>query len=223
MPEVKRLDYQSHIQNAAPEDPADPGHRGAIAHEAARLRPLQEIQVNFDQVIQKAEARARGEPWPYGGSFEEHCAAALEHAQRRSEVLRCAADAADSIIAELKSTIVPGEPAMSTEDPNQGPQLTTTTGEPHPLQEGGYDANADPGLPSNISDVEAMKEGKTTRKEAEALGAADTKDNTAESQPAAQAPVEAEAQADAGAGDAAVASTEGATFTDEPRKGRNRR
>jgi hypothetical protein len=56
--------------------------------------------------------------------------------------------------------------------PEDHPQLTTG-GEPHPLEEGGYDANADPALPGNISDIEALKEGKQTRAQAEAIGAAD--------------------------------------------------
>lgn len=56
--------------------------------------------------------------------------------------------------------------------PEDHPHLTTS-GDPHPLEEGGYDADSDPQLPGNISDIEALKEGKETRKQTEAIAKAD--------------------------------------------------
>jgi hypothetical protein len=48
------------------------------------------------------------------------------------------------------------EDHMSQNNPDEGPQLTPS-GEPHPLEEGGYDSNADEARPASESDVAALE------------------------------------------------------------------
>jgi hypothetical protein len=176
MPEIRRLNYTEHAERAAPRSADDPGYAGAVAAQAVRLAPLQAIQVAFDQTQVRAEALARGEPWPYtGGSYREHADATLAHARRHRDILRTAADAADTLIAEFGKTLSSvQEPNMSGQNPDEGPQLTVG-GEPHPLEQGGYDPNADPARPASESDVAALKAGHATPAQAEALAEADVR------------------------------------------------
>jgi hypothetical protein len=150
----------------------DPDFAGRVAAEAARLEPLARLQVALDQLAGQAEDRRRGLPWPFDTPYEGTVVQALAHAGYLRDILRCAATAADTMIEQLSQQVSDPGATMTVPNPNEGPRLTTT-GEPHPLQEGGYDPAADPAKPGNISDIEALKEGKATPAQVEALAAAD--------------------------------------------------
>lgn len=188
LPEVRRVSYAEHAQKVAA-TLAPPDDAGRLAAEACRLEPLQRIQVTFDQLAGRAEARRRGEPWPYDHAYAGHVKAEMQGVQRHREVLQCAAAAADAMIDQMERQILDLETAMAKQkdDETPPPQLTPS-GEPHPLQKGGYDPNADPQLPGNISDVEALKEGKTTRAQGEAIAASDAEEEKPPLDPPTEAP-----------------------------------
>jgi hypothetical protein len=169
---ITRASFVDHTRRAATAAHANPDHAGRTAAEAARLEPIQRIQLALDQLVRHAEDRRTGLPWPYDTPYRRTVEQTLEHAGHLRDVLRCAADAADSMIDHISQQVFTVEAPMSQDDPNKPPVLTTT-GEPHPLQQGGYDPAADPAKPGNISDIEALKEGKATPAQVEALAAAD--------------------------------------------------
>jgi hypothetical protein len=177
LPEVRRVSYADHANDAAKAIvPDDPDRAGLAAREACRLEPLQKIQVEFDQLVGIADARRRGEPWQHSGDgYPGHVRSAFEYVNRLAAVLETAAKASRTMIDAMESRLSELEAAMKKKAKSDAPDAPklTASGEPHPLQEGGYDANADPQLPGYISDVEALKEGKTTRKQAEAIAASD--------------------------------------------------
>lgn len=171
-PNVRRVSFSDHVGRAAAESaPDDPAGAGAVAAQAVRLAPLHAIQVAFDQVVGVAQARLRGEAWQQSGTYALHFADVLGHAERHARVLAVAAEAARSMVADMTTNLSALEDHMSKHHPD-GPRLTPD-GSPHPLEAGGYDPDADPQLPSNVSDVAALKEGKTTRKQSEAIAAGD--------------------------------------------------
>lgn len=170
IPEIRRVSYAEHAEQAVAGH-TDPDMAGAIAREATRIDPLQRIQVAFDQLARQAEDQRKGVLWDASLPWPLHVRDTLEHARRYRDVLACAARAADSMIEQMSSQLSALEEAMSAGNPNEAPRLTNT-GEPHPLEQGGYDPQADPQKEANISDVEALKEGKTTRAQAEAIGRA---------------------------------------------------
>jgi hypothetical protein len=174
---LRRVSYHDAAHAAAPQKKGDPGYAGSVAAAAIQLPPLQAMQTAFDQLNRAARDRASGAPWEHTGSFAGHTADVLKHAGRLRDVLATAHAAADAMIADMTAQTSSLEKSMSKpkSDAPDHPQLTTT-GEPHPLEKGGYDADSDPGLPGNISDVEALKEGKTTRAQAAAIGEADAQD-----------------------------------------------
>lgn len=172
-PNVRRVSFADHAGRAAAEAlPDDPDRSGRDARAATQLAPLQAIQVAFDQVVGVAQARLRGEAWQQSGSYARHFADVLEHAGRHARVLAVAAEAARSMVADMTANLKLIEDHMSKKKHPDGPRLTPD-GSPHPLEAGGYDPDADPQLPSNVSDVAALKEGKTTRKQSEAIAAGD--------------------------------------------------
>jgi hypothetical protein len=230
MSEIRRIDYAGHLERAAPRSEDDPGRAGLLANEAARLVPLQRIQTAFDQTIVRADTVARGGAWEYTGGLREHVASTLEYVRRSLDVLRTAAAAAEAMIDDFTAILTPlTEENMSQDDPNKGPQLTTT-GEPHPLQKGGYDPHTDPTLQGNISDIEALKEGKTTPAQAEALAAADTEGRTSDQPPKSTEELQAERSQQATDGTDPLLAAEPnaaempppADEEDPPRKGRRR-
>lgn len=229
MPEIRRIDYAGHLERAAPRAEDDPGRAGLIANEAARLVPLQRIQAAFDQTIARADVVARGGAWEYTGGLPEHVASTLEYVRRSLDVLRTAAAAAEAWIEDFTSILTPlTENNMSQDDPNKGPQLTTT-GE-HPLQEGGYDPAQDAGKAPQVSGVESLKEGKTTQAQAEALAVADTEGRTSDRppKPAEELQAERSQQATDGADPLLAAAPDAgetpppAEEEDPPKRGRRR-
>jgi hypothetical protein len=193
IPEIRRVSYAEHAEQAVAGH-RDPDLAGAIAREATRIDPLQRIQVAFDQLARQAEDQRKGVLWDASLPWPVHVRDTLEHARRYRDILACAARAADSMIEQMSSQLSVLEEAMSAGNPNEAPRLTNT-GEPHPLEQGGYDPQADPQKEANISDVEALKEGKTTRAQAEAIGRAaedeakDREPTPAEPPPASAAPM----------------------------------
>jgi hypothetical protein len=171
VPAVNRVSFAEHAQRAAA-TLVEPDRAGQVAVAATRLAPLQRIQTAFDQLAGHAEGRRRGEFGPYGHDFRGYVQAELDGARRHVEELACAHAAADSMFEEMTRQLQAQETAMAKKKDDDAPQLTTG-GEPHPLQAGGYDPDADPQLPGNISDVEALKEGKMTRAQSEAVARAD--------------------------------------------------
>lgn len=173
LPEVNRVSYADHAKKAA-DLLVPPDEAGRVASEACRLEPLQRIQVAFDQLANHAEGHRRGEIGAYGHHFRSYVQAELEGAKRHVEVLAVASEAAIAMHKEMSAQLKALEDAM-TKKKDDEPKLTTDGG-PHPLQEGGYDPDKDPQLPSNISDIEALKEGKTTHAQSEAIAKADAED-----------------------------------------------
>lgn len=168
-PTARRVSFADHARRAADgATPDDPETSGRAAVEATRLAPLQAIQVAFDQLHTAHAARLRGEPWPHTTPFADHAAGVMTHARRHAQTLAVAADAARSMIEDMSGQIQQTEDHMADEHPRLTPD-----GSPHPLEAGGYDPAADPQLPSNVSDVAALKEGKATRRQAEAIARAD--------------------------------------------------
>lgn len=182
LPTVRRVNYTDHARAAT--DKALPGHEnpGAVADAVTRLDPFQRMQTAADQLLSRSEAARRGEPFDFPGGFDRFAADVLSHIDGHAKVLEVAAAAARSFAGEVAAQTEGLVTAMNDKRKEQaakdGPQLTTD-GSEHPLQQGGYDADADPQLPGNISDVEALKEGKATRAQAAAIAKAD-----AENQPA---------------------------------------
>jgi hypothetical protein len=172
-PEVRRVSYDEHARAVARDiQPDDPDRAGRTAALAVRLEPLQRIQVAFDQLVAHAAGRRRGEAWDYAGpSFAHYAKDALAHAREHSDVLHCAAEAADTMIAHMSDQLTALEDAMDPNNPDR-PSLTPD-GSPHPLEAGGYDPNADPQLPGHESDVATGKAGQTTRAQADAIAAGD--------------------------------------------------
>jgi hypothetical protein len=172
-PEVRRVSYDEHARAVARDiQPDDPDRAGRTAALAVRLEPLQRIQVAFDQLVAHAAGRRRGEAWDYAGpSFAHYARDALAHAREHSDVLHCAAEAADTMINHMSDQLTALEDAMDPNNPDR-PSLTPD-GSPHPLEAGGYDPNADPQLPGHESDVATGKAGQTTRAQADAIAAGD--------------------------------------------------
>ena len=175
IPSVHRVSYADHAAKAAALL-VKPDDAGRVAAAACRLEPLQKIQVAFDQLVNHAEGHRRGEVGPFGLHFRQYAEAELDGAKRHLEVLAAASEAAISMHKEMTKQLKSLEDAMSKKRDDEGPKLTTD-GSPHPLQEGGYDPAKDPQLPSNISDVEALKEGKTTHAQNEAIVRADAEES----------------------------------------------
>lgn len=202
MSEFMRSSFHDHSARAAARAEPDPDEAGRLTADARRLEPLHAIQIALDQLARKAEDRARGVPDPYGLSFAQHARDALIHARRLALVLRVAADAGAAMVAETLDQVHRLEADMARsrsprpEHTDETPPKLTESGAPHPLQEGGYDPDADPQLPS-VSDIEALKEGKTTHQQAEALAAHDVEqeptDPIPQSAPGSDPPAEAEA------------------------------
>jgi hypothetical protein len=175
-PEVRRVSYAEHAREAARrEHPHDPDTAGAVAAEATRMAPLQDIQVAFDQLYARAQERRRGAPWEHSGpGYPQYAKDVIAHARRRASVLVVAADAAMSMVGRMTDQVRTQEDAMTDEANDEPkPNVLTPSGAPHPLQAGGYDADADLQLPSNESDIAAGKAGHTTRAQAEAIGRGD--------------------------------------------------
>ena len=177
LPEVRRVSFADHAAKAA-DLLVKPDDAGRVAAAACRLEPLQRIQVAFDQLVNHAEGHRRGELGPYGHDFHGYAKAELEGAKRHVEVLAVASEAAIAMHKDMTAQLRTLEDAMSKKKDDE--QKLTTDGSPHPLQEGGYDPAKDPQLPSNISDVEALKEGKTTHAQNEAIARADAEANGGE-------------------------------------------
>lgn len=219
LPRVDRVSYHDAVHAAAREIVGDPDRDGQVANEAARLAPLHRIQVAFDQLAAHADTHRAGGLGPYGHNFWGYARDELAAARRHAEVLKVAAVAAE-VMLERKAGMLDALEAAMAKQRGDDPKLTTT-GEDHPLQQGGYDPAADPGLPSNISDVEALKEGKTTKAQAEALAKADAAgDEGQEPAPSDEADMKPDA---ADAGIATPATTPKPTRTaaddDEPKRG----
>lgn len=178
-PTIRRVSFSDHLAKATAAN-RDRDAAGRVAAAAGQLPPLHAIQVATDQVVRKADDLAAGIPDPYGKGLGYHLDQTIGHIEHHRDVLRAAADAADAMIGDLKSQMTGLERHMSKKDQggdlpagarpeDQQPPQLTTSGEPHPLVEAGYDPAADPQLPPNISDVEALKEGKATFKQTEAI------------------------------------------------------
>jgi hypothetical protein len=172
LPPIGRVSFADNAQKAASELVADPDRVGQVAAEASRLLPLHRMQVAFDQLVGHAETRRAGGLGPYGHDYAGYVQAELDGANRHAEVLMVAATAAQAMMQEMTSQLQDLEVAMAKAKDDKDPQLTPD-GSPHPLQAGGYDPATDSALPSNISDIEALKEGKTTRAQNEAIAKAD--------------------------------------------------
>jgi hypothetical protein len=171
-PEVRRAGIDDHTWRAVESHP-DRIEAGRIKAQAVGLIPLQHVQVALDQLVRNANDHRRNPVQsPFTFNFREYVQAELDGARRHSAVLRCAADAAASMIRDMESQLKEFTP-MAQDNPDKPPVLTTT-GEPHPLTKGDYDPDADPQRPAEASDVEALKEGKGTPALAEALARADT-------------------------------------------------
>lgn len=169
-PEVRRIAFAELTRRAADGAfPEDGEQAAAVARAADGLTPLHRIQVAFDQVVSVAAAQRRGEPWPHNGTYSDHYADVMKHARRHADTLAVAADTADTMVGEMESQLKQLEESMADEKANN----LTTDGSPHPLESGGYDADNDPQLPSNVSDIAALKEGKATRRQTEAVVAGD--------------------------------------------------
>lgn len=178
IPNVKRIPFDERLRAAAPSKKGDETYGAGITRDATRLEPLHAIQVAFDQLIRHSEDRTRGEPWQFSGTWKDYVADTLSHAIRHCDVLKTAASAAEAMISDIKTQTERLQAAMSkkqTEDEKdvaQHPTLTTT-GEPHPLEVGGYDANSDPNKPVEESDVAALKAGHASPAQAEAIQKSD--------------------------------------------------
>jgi hypothetical protein len=155
--------------------PDDAGKAATLAREVSSNAHLQRMQTEFDQLERHAASRLRGEPWPYPMGLPTYLKQSGEHVRNLARVLRCTADAADRMLGSMSEQLNGLEDHMSQNNPDEGPQLTPS-GEPHPLEEGGYDANADEARPASESDVAALKAGHATPAMAEALAASDTAD-----------------------------------------------
>jgi hypothetical protein len=160
----------------------DPG----VAREAALIPAMQRMRVAFDQLsgVASTDMATSG---TVSEATQNHARQVMAPLERDRLILRAAHEAAESYFQEMNQKLDQsgGMKAMSAQDPNDpnkdpnaperpqppGPQLTDT-GVPHPLQQGGYDPNADAQLPSNESDVGALKAGHGTRKMTEAQNAA---------------------------------------------------
>jgi hypothetical protein len=186
----------------------DPG----VAREAALIPAMQRMRVAFDQLsgVASTDMATSG---TVSEATQNHARQVMAPLERDRLILRAAHEAAESYFQEMNQKLDqsggmrtmstgPNDPNAPKGDPNAperpqppGPQLTDT-GVPHPLQQGGYDPNADPQLPSNESDVGALKAGHGTRKMTEAQNAA------------------RQAQQDANAGD--VPNNQGQTSQSQP-------
>ncbi len=173
LPPVTRINYDVLAQDVIADKPGDPSYKGKIANEAIRLEPLKQIQASYDQTVTHADNLRRGEPWTYPGGFKAHVDAAIAHAAERRDILKLAAAKAEEALAQITNQLNALENAMSHKrHPDDGPQLTTD-GSEHPLVEGNYNADADPNLAANESDVNALKSGHTTKAQAEAIAKSD--------------------------------------------------
>lgn len=188
LPEVVRVSYADHARNAA-DELVSPEEAGRLAADACRLEPLQKIQVALDQIVGHAAAHRRGDPLAAGGDFHGYFTAEMAGLEHYRNVLLCAGEAAVDMIDEMRYRVNMLESAMSHE-PDE-PKLTVT-GEPHPLEQGGYDPSADPQKSPETTDVESLKEGKTTTAQAEAIGRADA-EKAKENEPLAVDPVPVDA------------------------------
>lgn len=172
LPEVRRVSLTDHVRAATDAGRKDDPDRAALLLGAAsQLKPLHAIQVAFDALARTATDLRAGVPDPYAKTLGYHAGEALRHVEYHRDVLKAGYEAAEAMIAEMKTQTSSLENAMAKQKPEH-PKLTND-GSPHPLEEGGYDANSDPALPGNISDVEALKEGKQTRAQTEAIAQAD--------------------------------------------------
>jgi hypothetical protein len=170
----RRVSFADCARDAAEQiHPDDPAKAGALAREVSSNAHLQRMQTEFDQMERHAASRLRGEPWPYTTGFPQAMKQSGDHVENLARVLRCTADAADRMLGSMSEQLNGLEDHMSQNNPDEGPQLTPS-GEPHPLEEGGYDSNADEARPASESDVAALKAGHATPAMAEALAASDT-------------------------------------------------
>lgn len=175
LPRVPRSDYTAHAMKAAAARLPHADDHGRTANEAVQLDPFRRIQVAQDQLIGHADSVRRGEPFDFPGGFNAYAADALAHMDRHATTLEIAAAAARAQVDEITSHAKGLVHAMS-KPKDEHPKLTTD-GSPHPLEEGGYDANSDAGKPANMSDVGALKAGQASQAQAEAIAKADLAHN----------------------------------------------
>jgi hypothetical protein len=179
-PPIAHANYDDAARAAIvhPDESAHPG----IFLEATKLDPLRRVQSRLNQVAAALAEYARPGPKSLPGDVSTFIENEMEYIARDVNSLKAAHAAAQHLHDHYAKQFATWEKAMSKgkstkgdgTDPNAGdhPQLTTS-GAPHPLEAGGYEANEDPQLPGNISDVEALKEGKTTRQQATAIAEGD--------------------------------------------------
>jgi hypothetical protein len=189
-PPIAHANYDDAARAAIvhPDESAHPG----IFLEATKLDPLRRIQSRLNQVAAVLADYARPGPKSLPGDVRQFIRAERDYIARDVNSLAAAHAAAIHLYDHYSEQFATWEKAMDKKDekaraemakkdptnaggtPVEGdhPQLTTS-GAPHPLEAGGYEANEDPQLPGNISDVEALKEGKTTRQQATAIAEGD--------------------------------------------------